>query len=127
MKSASGLLCPRARRLVAVAVTCAVVAIAPPAAVAHWSYIYSYATGVYGVGGLYSTPGYGHRHLRRVWHEQYYTWCTHYRLTNGDIVAGICDYWNPTGGWVEVSYAATQCYNYNDSSGTRWTCQTTVT
>ncbi len=121
------LLRSRATRRLAVVAVCGAFAIAPPAAVAHWSYIYSYATGIYGAGGTYSTPGYGHRHLRRVWHEQYYWWCTHYRLTDGSVIYGVCSTDNPTGGWVEVGYAATQCHNVNDNSGTRWTCQTTVT
>ena len=32
---------------------------------------------------------------------------------------------NPTQWEYEVSYARSQCHNYDDMSGVTWTCQTT--
>ena len=127
MKSARTALRSCSRRGLAVVAACAALAFAPPAALAHWSYVYSYATGFNGSGGLYSTPGFGHRHLRRVWHEWGTWWCTWYYRTDQTVAAHTCDYVNPVGGWVEISYAAVFCYNWTDESGVRWTCQTTVT
>jgi hypothetical protein len=116
----------RTARRAALVLACAAMAIAPPA-FAHWTYIDSYASGTYGVGGTFSTPGYGHRHLERVYHQAGTSWCTWYHRTSGADVAQICNTANPTEWWVENDYAKTQCHNVNDSSGTRWTCQTTVT
>jgi hypothetical protein len=117
---------PVARRRTAVVIACFALITAPPT-LAHWSYIDQYATGVNGATGTFLTPGYGHRHLNRVWHSAGRTWCVWYRLTNGNQVANTCDTNNPTGGWVENAYAKAACHNSNDISGVQWTCETTVT
>jgi hypothetical protein len=111
---------------VALFAVCAVMALAPPAAYAHWNSVLTYAQGTFGVGGVFSTTGYDHRHFNRVWHQYGYTWCVWWHLTDGSNVAVTCDYVNPTEWPYEVGYAKAQCHNTNDNSGVKWTCQTTT-
>ncbi len=116
------------RRLKALVLSCACAALAllPPTAYAHWNSVLTYAQGVYGVGGVFSTAGFDHRHFNRVWHASGYTWCVWYRLTDGSIVAQRCNTSNPTEWGGEIGYAKAQCHNTNDNSGVTWICQTTT-
>jgi hypothetical protein len=117
----------RSRRLNAFAlfVACAL-ALLPPAAYAHYNSVLTYAQGTFGVGGVFSTTGFNHRHFNRVYHASGYTWCVWYGLTDGSIVAQLCNTANPTVWNGEIGYAKAQCHNTNDNSGVTWTCQTTT-
>jgi hypothetical protein len=113
-------------RRIPLLVACVGLAILPPVAYAHYNEQLTYASGTFGVGGVFTTTGFDHRHYNQVWHQPGYTWCVWYKLTNDDNVAVVCDASNPTRWGGEIGYAKAQCHNTNDNSGVRWTCQTTT-
>lgn len=106
----------------------AIIALGVLFAATAYAGIISYASGSYGAGGYYSTPGQAPRDWNRVYHQPGYRWCLYYEAPPGTINQYECQtspypnpfWWNHAGG-----YAYAWCQNVNDNSGTIWTCQTT--
>jgi hypothetical protein len=94
-------------------------------AYAHYTQQLTYATGVYGVNGTYSTPGYDHRQYNQVWHQIGKLWSVYY-WTGSETAGYELSSGNPTRWPGEIGYAIARCHNHTDDSGVQWTCQTTT-
>jgi hypothetical protein len=114
-------------RLGVVTLACAALIAFPPAIAfaGHTGHTHAtYASGYYGAGGAHQTTSWNGRSFNRVWHQNGYRWDLWYLKTDGSTSG----YWygtvNPTESPYTASYAKSVCYNYNDNSGTLWTCET---
>ena len=104
---------------------CALLILMPPA-LAYASTQLNYASGMNGVHGRYSTPGFSSRDYNRVWHQPGYGWIVWYQEPNGTIDGYVTNTSNPTSWPHPIGYAKAFCFNDTDDSGVTWTCQTTT-
>lgn len=124
MRHSHAWICRNRARLTVLA--CLIGALSLPA-IAYAYEIFTYAQGVYGVGGTYHTTGEAPRAFNRVYHQSGYYWDVYYCQDgrNPPCFGEVLDYHNPTYANGGASYAKSFCHNVNDNSGTTWTCQTT--
>ena len=123
---------PRRRaRLSFAAVLAVAAALVLPSLGGAWV-VHQYKQDRYLVGGIWSTsgvpPAFANRAFNRVYHEAGYLWGVSYCYS---VDTSNCTWWwysasNPT--YDDYTGAANnaraRCHNYEDNSGTTWTCQT---
>lgn len=105
--------------------TCLAVILIPPS-VAYAATQVTYASGVNGVGGTYSTSDYTYRQYNQVWHQSGKEWEVWY-WDGTNAYCFVDNTSNPT----KCNQAATtrsqaNAHNFTDNSGVKWTAQTTV-
>ena len=112
---------------------CLTVIFLPPAmAYATSTFFYYWNTNHPGVTGM--TPGYAARNYNEVWHQFGYWFHVNYCMVGDPLPESYPNYCphglvmnteNPTQWMHPNGYAQSRCHNWNDTSGVRWTCQST--
>jgi len=104
---------------------CALAVLIPPVT-AYAATQFTYASGAYGVGGVYHTTGYNPRQYNQVWHKSGKSWEVWYD-TGNNAYCVVYNSSNPTRCGNPISYdARAEAWNLDDNSGVTWTAQTTV-